>query len=216
MENKNQIQKINKENNQVFLAVNSKLKLLVKGQESNSNKLKDIGNDLRKGFIGLALRNKKLLKLNDQLKQQLDEVLNELNIIKQKLEEKAVRKEAWTNRKRLLKRDPMTAGIYTELMRVTKRPTFIDLRTRMALCILAMTKIRINELLPLKVSHLKTLFKENWIAINRSKHKPSNHKAFLIKEGKKIMHYPQKKFELIFLMKEPDSYLFIAESKTTI
>ena len=40
MENKNQIQKINKENNQVFLEVNSKLKLLVKGQESNSNKLK--------------------------------------------------------------------------------------------------------------------------------------------------------------------------------
>jgi hypothetical protein len=47
--------KINKENNQLLLEVKSKLDLLVKGQESNSNKLEGIGNDLRKGFIGLAL-----------------------------------------------------------------------------------------------------------------------------------------------------------------
>ena len=126
MENKNQIQKINKENNQLFLKVDSKLELLVKGQKSNSNKLKDIGNDLRKGFIGLALRNEELLKSNDQLKQQLDEVLNELNIIKQEREEKAARKEAWTNRKRLPKRDPMTAEIYTELMRAAEGPTYIN------------------------------------------------------------------------------------------
>lgn len=47
----------------------SKLDLLVKGQEINSNKLEGIGTDLRKGFIGLALRNEELLKSNDQLKQ---------------------------------------------------------------------------------------------------------------------------------------------------
>jgi len=211
MENKNQIQKINKENNQLFLKVDSKLELLVKGQESNSNKLKDIGNDLRKGFIGLALRNEELLKSNDQLKQQLDEVLNELNIIKQEREEKAARKEAWTNRKRLPKRDPMTAEIYTELMRAAEGPTYINLRTRMALCILAVTGIRINELLPLKVSQLETLFKENWISIDRSKRGPSNHKAFLTKEGKKIIQDRKKDFELIFLMKNPDSYVFTAE-----
>ena len=198
MENKNQIQKINKENNQLFLKVDSKLELLVKGQESNSNKLKDIENDLRKGFIGLALRNEELLKSNDQLKQQLDEVLNELNIIKQEREEKAARKEAWTNRKRLPKRDPMTAEIYTELMRAAEGPTYINLRTRMALCILAVTGIRINELLPLKVSQLKTLFKENWIAIDRSKRGPSNHKAFLTKEGKKLSKNDKKIFNLFF------------------
>ena len=108
---KNQIQKINKENNQLFLEVESKLDLLVKGQESNSNKLEGIGNDLRKGFIGLALRNEELLKSNDQLKQHL----KELNAIKQEREEKAARKEAWTNRKRLPKRDPMTGEIYRDL-----------------------------------------------------------------------------------------------------
>ncbi len=59
----NQIQRIKKNNNQLLL---SKLDLLVKGQESNSTKLEVIGNDLRKGFIGLALRNEELLKSNNQ------------------------------------------------------------------------------------------------------------------------------------------------------
>jgi integrase len=68
----------------------------------------------------------------------------------------------------------------------------------MALCILAVTGIRINELLPLKVRQLETLFKENWIAIDRSKRGPSNHKAFLTKEGKKIIQDRQKDFELHF------------------
>ena len=53
----------------------SKFDLLAKGQESNSTKLEVIGNDLRKGFIELALRNEELLKSNHQLKEQLDDVL---------------------------------------------------------------------------------------------------------------------------------------------
>jgi len=60
----------------------------------------------------------------------------------------------------------MTAKIYTELLRAAEGPTYINLRTRMVLCILAVTDIRINELLPLKVSQFETLFKENWIAID--------------------------------------------------
>ena len=61
---KNQIQKIN---DPLLFEMESKLDLIIKGQESNSNKLEVIGNDLRKGFIGLALRNEELLKSNDQL-----------------------------------------------------------------------------------------------------------------------------------------------------
>lgn len=80
----------------------SKLELLVQGQESNSNKLEIIGNDLRKGFIGLALRNEDLLQSNAQLKEQLDEVLKELNAVKKEREEKAARREKWAKRKRLL------------------------------------------------------------------------------------------------------------------
>ena len=116
------------------------------------------------------------------------------------------------NRKRLSKRDPITRKTYKELIKAAEGPIYINLRTRIALCILAVTGVRINELLSLKVHQLKTLFEENWIVIDRSKRGPSNHKAFLTKEGKKIMHDRQKDFQLIFLMKEPDSYLFTAES----
>jgi len=210
MENK--IQKIEKEKNQLLLEVESKLDLLVNGQKINSNKLEDIGNDLRKGFIGLALRNEDLLKSNDQLKQQLDGVLQELNTIKQEREEKATRKEARANRKRLPKRDPMTGEIYKELIKEAEGPTYLNARLRLALCLLAVTGIRINELLNIKVSDLTTLIQENWIAIDRSKRGPSNHKAFLTKEGKKIIQARKKDFELIFLMKELDAYLFTSES----
>ena len=212
MENRNQI--IKKENNQYQLItefeVESKLDILVKGQTKNYKELQAIREE--RGFIGLALRNEELLKSNDQLKQQLDGVLKELNLIKQEREERAARKEARANRKRLPKRDPMTAEIYKELIKEAEGPTYIHVRTRIALCILAVTGIRINELLPLKVNQLETLVEENWIAIDRSKRGPSNHKAFLTKEGKKIIQDRKKDFQLIFLMKETDSYLFTAEA----
>jgi site-specific recombinase XerD len=208
----NKLQKINKENNQLFLEVESKLDFLVKGQESNSNKLEGIGNDLRKGFIGLAFRNEELLKSNHQLKQQLDEVLKELSTIKQEREKKAARKEARARRKRLPKRDPMTSGIYTKLIQTAEGPAYTDVRLRIAICLLTITGIRINELLPLKVYQLQTLVEEGWIAIDRSKRGPASHKAFLTKEGKKLVKDRQKDFQFIFLMKEPDSYVFTDES----
>jgi len=206
--------KLQKENNQLITEseVESKLNILVKGQTNNSKQLQDIRNDLQRGFIGLALRNEELLKLNDKLKLQLDQVSKELNRNKKEREEKEARKKAWTSRKRLPKRDPMTAQIYKELIKAAEGPTYIKLRTRIAICILAITGIRINELLPLKVNQLQTLIEENWIAIDRSKRGPSNHKAFLTKEGKKILKDRQKDFELIFLMKEENSYLFTSES----
>ena len=208
--------KIQKENNSLDLPnyqpLRNELSKILENQRISKKKQDQILETTQRGFVGIALRNEELLKSNDPLKQQLDEVLKELNTIKQEREEKAARKEAWTNRKRLPKRDPMTGDIYRELMRATEGPTYIKLRTRMALCILAVTGIRINELLPLKVSQIETLFKENWIAIDRSKRRPSNHKAFLTKEGKKIIQDRQKGFQLIFLIKEPDSYLFTAEA----
>ena len=106
----------------------------------------------------------------------------------------------------------MTAEIYKELIRAAEGPTYIQLRTRMALCILAVTGIRINELLPLKVSQLETLFKENWIAIDRSKRGPSNHKAFLTKEGKKIIQDREKDFQMLVLIKEPAAFIFTSEA----
>ena len=187
------------------------LSKILENQKISKKKQDQILETTQRGFIGIALRNEELINSNRQLKQQLDEVLKELNAIKQERQEKAARKEARAKRKRLPNRDPMTAEIYRELIKEAEGPTYINARLRLALCLLAVTGIRINELLPLKVSQLETLFKENWIAIDRSKRGPSNHKAFLTKEGKKIIQDRKKDFQLIFLMKEPDSYLFTAE-----
>jgi integrase len=210
MENK--LQK--KENNQLITEseVESKLNILVKGQTNNLKQLQAIRNDLQRGFIGLALRNQELVELNKELTQQLDIVVGELNQIKKERQEKEIRKQARANRKRLPKRDPMTRDIYKELIKAAEGPTYIHVRTRIALCILAVTGIRINELLPLKVNQLQTLIEENWITIDRSKRGPSNHKAFLTKEGKKIIQDRKKDFQLIFLMKEPNAYVFSPET----
>jgi integrase len=209
----NKLQKEKEKNNQLnqFITeseVESKLNLLVKGQTTNSRQLQAIRNDLQRGFIGLALRNQQLLESNQELKQQLETVVEELNQIKKERQEKAAR----ANRKRLPKRDPMTAEIYKELIKAAEGPTYLNARLRLALSILAVTGIRINELLPLKVSQLEILFKEHWIAIDRSKRGPSSHKAFLTKEGKKIIQDRQKDFQLMFLLKEPDSYLFTSQT----
>lgn len=159
----------------------------------------------------MPLQNEELLKSNQQLTEQLYQGLQELNQIKKERQEKAAGKEARSNRKRLPKREPMTAEIYKELIKEAEGPGYIKLRLRVALCILAVTGIRINELLPLKVEQLQTLIQESWIAIDRSKCGPSNHKAFLTKEGKKIIQARRKDFEFLFLMKEPDAYIFTTE-----
>jgi integrase len=211
MQNKDNIEIIHKVNNQLLFEVESKLDLLVEGQETNATNLKDIRDDVQKGFIGLALRNENLLQLNEQLKQQLETVVEELNQIKEERQEKAAQKEARANRKRLPKRDPMTAEIYNELIKEAEGPSYINLRLRLTICLLAVTGVRINELLNIKVSQLKTLTEESWIAISRSKRGPTNHKAFLTKEGKKIIQDRKKDFEFIFLIKEPSAWVFTSE-----
>ena len=147
------------ENNQLIteFEVQSKLDILVEGQTNNSEQLQDIRNDLQKGFIGLALRNQELVELNNRLTEQFSVVIAELNQIKKERQEKEIRKQTRANRKRLPQRDPMTAEIYKELVKAAEGPTYINARTRIAPCILAVTGIRINELLPLKVNQLQTL-----------------------------------------------------------
>ena len=209
----NQLQKINQENSQLLLEVESKLDFLIKGQERDSSKLESIENDIRKGFIGLALRNEELLQSNDQLKEQLADVLKELNAIKKEREEKAARREKWAKRKRLPKRDPINSEIYNLLIQESEGPTYIATRTRIAICLLTVTGIRIGELLSLKVGQLKTLVEEGWISIDRLKRGPANHKAFLTSEGKRIIKLRKRDFEFLFLMKDKDSYVFTSDRK---
>jgi site-specific recombinase XerD len=86
-------------------------------------------------------------------------------------------------------------------------------RLRIAFCLLTVTGIRINELLPLKVHQLQTLLESYWIGIDRSKRGPPNHKAFLTREGRKLVEERKKHFEFLFLMKNGYSYIFTSESK---
>ena len=209
----NQPQKINQENNQLLLELDSKLDLLVKGEKKDFNKLESIENDIRKDFIALTLRNEELLNSKDQLKQQLNDVFKELNAVKQEREEKVARREKWAKRKRLPKRDPVNSEIYNLLIKKSEGPTYIAIRTRIAICLLTVTGIRIGELLSLKVGQLETLVEEGWISIDRLKRGPANHKAFLTSEGKRIIKLRKRDFEFLFLMKDKDSYVFTSDRK---
>jgi site-specific recombinase XerD len=61
------------------------------------------------------------------------------------------------------------------------------------------------------VGQLETLLKEGWISIDRLKRGPSNHKAFLTSEGKKLVKARKRDFEFLFLMKDKDSYVFTSD-----
>ena len=167
--------------------------------------------DLHLGFIVLASQNNELLKLNERLVQKLEIVEKELYILKKEREEKAARKEARAKRKRLPRRDPITPRIYKLLLEAAGGPNYTSVRLRIAFCLLTVTGIRINELLPLKVSQLQTLLEEHWIGIDRSKRGPGNHKAFLTREGERLVKERKKDFDFLFLMKHADSYIFTSE-----
>jgi len=139
--------------------------------------------------------------------------MSELNGIKKEREEKAARRERWSKRKRFPKRDPINSEIYKLLMKESEGPGYIATRTRIALCLLTVTGVRIGELLALKVDQLKTLLEEGYISIDRLKKGPANHKAFLTSEGKKLVRARKKDFESLFLMKDKDSYVFTSDRK---
>ena len=204
----NKLKKFKKEKNQLITEseVESKLDILVKGQINNSQELEAIRNDLQRGFIGLALRNEKL-------NQKLEIAVSELNAMKKEREEKAARREKWAKRKRLPKRDPINSEIYKLLIQESEGPTYIAARTRIAICLLTVTGIRIGELLSLNVGQLETLLNEGWISIDRLKRGPANHKAFLTSEGKKLVKARKRDFEFLFLMKNKDSYIFTSDRK---
>ena len=141
-----------------YRKIRSDLTVILEGQEMNQK-------DLRLGFIGLAAQNSELLELNKKLNHQLETVVSELNVLKKKREEKMSRKEARANRKRLPKRDPVTPEIYQALINGTEADIisyngYTAARLRVALCLLTIIGIQVNELLPLKVHQLKTLLAE--------------------------------------------------------
>nr|UDP55597.1 hypothetical protein orf112a [Schizostauron trachyderma] len=89
--------------------------------------------------------------------------------MKKEREEKAAHREKWDKRKRLPKRDPVNSEIYNLLLKESEGPSYIATITRIAICLLTVTRIRIGELLSLKVGQIETLVEEGWISIDRLK-----------------------------------------------
>ena len=193
-------------NENKYKKILNNLELLLEGQKVTQK-------DLQLGFIGLAKQNSELIDLNKELTQQLEIVMSELNVMKKERAEKAARREKWSKRKRLPKRDPINSEIYNLLMKESEGASYIATRTRIVICLLTVSGIRISELLSLKVFQLKTLLGEGWISIDRLKRGPANHKAFLTSEGRKIVKAQKRDFEFLFLMKDENSYVFTSDRK---
>ena len=108
--------------------------LILEGQKINQK-------DLRLGFIGLSTQNSEFLKLNKKLSQQLGRVEKELNVLKKEREEKATRKEARANRKRLPKRQSIAPEIYWLLIQAAESLIYTSVRLQIAFCLLTVTGI---------------------------------------------------------------------------
>ena len=151
------------------------------------------------------------------------ELMTKLIVIGEKLErEKSFQKKktnqekSHVNEKWKSKYQPMTLKVYNLLISSTQmNPISVSrykyVRLRVALCILFLTGIKLNELLKLKVYHLETLVDEYWISIDSYKRGRSNHKAFLTEEGKKIIQAREQDFAVIFHSKTPNLYVFTSE-----
>lgn len=179
---------------------------------------------LKYGFTGLAAQNIQLQNQINQLKEALNITTEELastrKLLEEKLEEerkKQEEKEKRKKRKRLAKRDPVTKEIYDFFIAETEKTTYSNsyrgARLRLALALLLVTGIRISELLPIRMKQVKTLFDKKWIAIDRVKRGPSNHKAYLTKEGARVIQERKEDFEFLYRFKEDDSFIFTAENE---
>src|SRR5210317_2265078 len=157
---------------------------------------------MKEGFVGVAMQN---AELNREFKEQKKR--------ERLIEEK---REKRKNRRRLPKREPITVEIYDSLIQSSRNlkssNLYQSVRLRLALALLFVTGIRISELLPLKMKQVGSLFINHWITIDRVKRGPANHKAFLTKEGSRIIQERRSDFEFMQLFKDDDSYIFTAEN----
>lgn len=207
-------------------AVEQHLRKIMESDQDVDNKLTNIAalvvsqnlqiqGTLQRGFIGLATQNQELKDTIDQMDDRIKQLLLIIEENQREKLEKEKRRRARQNRKIQPSREPITQEIYQSLMDATndykRNNTYLRSRLRIALTILFVTGIRISELLPLKVSQLRILFKEYWIAIDRVKRGKSSHKAYLTKLGTRVINKIKSDFETITYYKDDSSYIFTAE-----
>lgn len=118
---------------------------------------------------------------------------------------KLEKKQRRRNRKRLAEKDPVTEEIYEYVIQRAEqnyRETYQGARLRLALALLAVTGVRVGELLPLKINQLENLFKQSWISIDRAKSGPSNHKTFLTPKGMKIIKNVLETLKFFYMLRK--------------
>jgi integrase len=230
--------KIQKENDESLKKVEKELVHIVNSGISSENKMtrvaslmieKNTENQtiMREEFVGLAVQNvelnEKLMEQNEALEKQTKQLQEKLEMITQELHERKEKeilveqkKKKWKERKRLPEKQPINIEIYKILIEESNKLSYAKsyrgVRLRIALALLVVTGIRLSELLPLKMGQVQTLFTEQWISIDRAKKGPSNYKAFLTKEGAKIMRERLVDFEFLWWFKDKDSYIFTPEN----
>lgn len=177
---------------------------------------------VKRGFAGIAIQNAELFDQNEELKQQLVDMQTKFDLVFDQLQEKIdqehlIKKKRLERKNRKLQpiRQPVTKEIYEILISESEvilyESKFRGTRLRLALVLLLVTGIRISELLPLKLYQIKTLFVEHWIEIDRAKRGPSNHKAFLTKEGANIVRKRLSDLEIMSSYKTDNCYIFTAQ-----
>jgi hypothetical protein len=102
-------------------------------------------------------------EVNDQfttelsnLQSQLEGLIKELNFIKDQPKEK---QQVQID---LTKRQPISSDIYELLISAVKRKNYPAARLKVALCLLSLTGIKINELLNFKIYQIEQLIQSYW------------------------------------------------------
>lgn len=159
-------------------------------------------------FTDLHHQITKILELNKNQLARLYNIENKVNELTKEREEKAARKKALANKKRVTKRSSITLEIYKLLIQKILDSDYISIRLRIAFFLLMVTGVQISDLLPLKIRNLEVLLKNHWIEINNRNQKSLYHKTFLTFEGIKLLKEREKDFNSLFQIKNSDSYVF--------
>ena len=110
------------------------------------------------------------------------------------------------------KRDPITLEIYQLILNEIPERNYVAIRLRLAFCLLLITKLRISDLLLLKMDQLDRLLNLGWIIIKtESSTQNYEYKIFLTTNEQKILNDQRKDIELFLQWKEPDAFIFTSD-----
>jgi site-specific recombinase XerD len=109
-------------------------------------------------------------------------------------------------------RDPLRKDLYKALLEQSIGPGYIRSRLRIAIAFLTIFGVTITEIRKLKIRDIQSLLDtEKWIEIDRPRSGTRTNRAYLNKEGQKFWKDRQKDFDVVFLNKEENSFIFSPE-----